>query len=72
MDEQRLDYQLNPIYNSSVLIQDVDLKTYRERWTIENGGERGSERSMLAAWHDDDDDNDELFLFKNIHLLAQS
>ena len=44
------------IYNSSVPIQDVALKTYREQWTIEIGGERGSGRSVLVAWHDDDDD----------------
>ena len=44
MDEQRQDGHLEPIYNSSVLIQDVALKTYRERWTIETGGERGSGR----------------------------
>ena len=43
------------IYNSSVPIQDVALKTYRERWTIETGGKRGSGRSVLAARHDDDD-----------------
>ena len=40
-----------------MLIQDVALKTYQERWTIETGGERGSGRSVLAAQHDDDDDN---------------
>ncbi len=54
MDEQRQDDQLEPIYNSSVLIQDVALKTYRERWTIEKGGGRGSGRSVLVAQHDDD------------------
>ena len=55
MDEQRQDDQLEPICNSSVLIQDVALNTSRERWTIETGGERGLERSMLVARHDDDD-----------------
>ena len=54
MDEQRQDDQLEPIYNSSVLIQDVALKTYQERWTIEMGCERGSGRSMLVVQHDDD------------------
>ena len=58
MDEQKLDDQLGPIYNSSVPIQDIAWKTFRERWTIEKGGERGSGRSMLAARHDDDDDDD--------------
>ena len=42
MDEQKQDDQLEPIYYSSVPIQDVALKTYRERWTIERGGGRGS------------------------------
>ena len=34
MEEQSLDGQLEPIYNSSMLIQNVALKTHRERWTI--------------------------------------
>ena len=42
--------------NCSVSIQDVALKTYRMRWTIETGGERGSGRSILATRYDDDDD----------------
>ena len=49
MDEQRQDNQLELIYYSSVPIQDVALETYRERWTIEKGGKRGSGRSMLVA-----------------------
>ena len=56
MDKQRQDDQLEPIYNNTVLIQDVDLKTYRVRWTIETGGGRGSGRSVLMVQHDDDDD----------------
>ena len=56
MDEQRLDDQPEPINNSSVPIQDVAWKTCRERWTIETGGEKGSGKSVLAAWHDDDDE----------------
>ena len=51
MDEQRQNDQLEPSYNSSVQIQDVDFKTYRKQWTIEKGGGRGSE-----AWHDDNVD----------------
>ena len=35
MDEQRQNVQLEPTYNSSVLIQNVVWKTYRERWTRE-------------------------------------
>ena len=34
MDEQRQDDQLEPTYNSSALIQDVALKTYRKWWMI--------------------------------------
>ena len=49
MDEQRQDDQLEPIYNSSVPIQDIALKTSREQWVIETGGERGSGRSVQAA-----------------------
>ena len=57
MDEQRQDDHLEPIYNSSVPIQDVALKTYREQWMIETGGERGSARSVLSAQNDDGDDD---------------
>ena len=56
MDEQMQDDQLEPIHNSSVPIQDIALNTYRERWTIETGSERGSRRSMQVVRHDDDDD----------------
>ena len=41
--------QQEPIYNSSVSIQDLAWKTSRERWTIETGGKRGSGRSVLVA-----------------------
>ena len=60
MDEQRQDDQQEPIYNNSMPIQDVALKTYRERWTIETDDGRGSERSVLAVRHDDDDDDDSI------------
>ena len=58
MDEQRQDDQLEPTYNSSVPIEDIALKSYRERWAIGRGGERGSGISALAARHDDDDDDE--------------
>ena len=64
IDEQRQGDQLEPPHNSSEPIQDVDLKTYRERWMIKTGGERGSGRSVLAARHDDD-----FYLFKKFHFL---
>ena len=33
----------------------IALRTSRKRWMIKAGGKRGPGRSMLAAWHDDDD-----------------
>ena len=36
---------------------DVALKTCQKRWTIGRSGERGSGISVLAARHDDDDDD---------------
>ena len=57
-DEQGLGHQLEPICNSSVLIQDVAWKTCRKQWTIETSGEREKGKSVQAAWHDDDDDDD--------------
>ena len=59
IDEQRQDDQLEPTYSSSVPIQDVALKTYREQWTIEKGDERWPGISVLMAWHDDNDDDDD-------------
>ena len=49
MDEQKQDDQLEPTFNSSVPTRDLALKIYRERWTIEEGGGRGSGRSALVA-----------------------
>ena len=54
MDEQRQDNLLEPIYNSSLMIQDIAWKTFQERWMIKMGGKRGSGRFMLAAGHDND------------------
>ena len=56
MDEQRQDVQLEHTYSSSVPLQDVALKISRKQWTIGRCGERGSEISVLIAWHNDDDD----------------
>ena len=56
MDEQRQDNQLDPTYNSSVLIENVALKTYWKRWTIKKGVGGGSGRSVLMAQVDDNDD----------------
>ena len=58
MDKQRLHDQLEPICNSSVPMQGVALKTSRDQWTIETGGKKESERSVVETRHDDDDDDD--------------
>ena len=47
------DSQLEPIYNNSVSIQDITLKTSQERWTIEMGGEREREREGNPCWQRD-------------------
>ena len=51
MDEQRQNDQQEPMYHSSVSIQEVAWRTCREQWM---GGEKGSEKSVQAAWHEDD------------------
>ena len=55
MVKQKQDALLEHIYSSYVSIRDVALKTCQRRWMIERSGERGSEISVLAARHDDDD-----------------
>ena len=46
-----MDDQLKPIYNSSVPIQDIDLKTSREGWTVEMGGEKDlRQRDMMNSY----------------------
>ena len=72
MDKQRQDNQLEPIYNSSVLIQDIARKTSLEQWMIEMGDERGSGRSVLPVRHDDDDDDDEALLCNTNNLFAHN
>ena len=64
MDEQRQDDLLEPIYSSSVPIQDVTLKTYRKRYMIWKSGERASGGSVLAAQLDNDDLNKNRFGIK--------
>ena len=58
MAKQKQDDQLEHTYSSYVRIRDVDLKTCQRRWTIGRSGERGSGISVLAARHDNDDDDD--------------
>ena len=57
MAGQKQDDQLEHTYSSSVRIRDVALKTCQRWWTIGRSGERGSGISVLAARHDDDDDD---------------
>ena len=57
MAEQRQDGELEHTYSSSVRIRDVTLKTCQKRWTIGRNGYRGSRISVLAARHDDGDDD---------------
>ena len=61
------DDQPEPTYNSSVPIQDIALKTYRKRWTIEKGGGRGSEISVLMVRQDVDElETDNIFASEEI------
>ena len=57
MAGQKQDDQLKHTYSSYVRIWDVALKTCQRRWTIGRSGERGSGISVLAAQHDDDNDD---------------
>ena len=66
MAEQKQDDQLEHTYGSYARIRDVALKTYQRRLTIGRGGERGSGISVLAARHDNDDD-DALNLVNRVH-----
>ena len=59
MAKQKQDDQLEQTYSSYVRIRDVTLKTCQKWWMIGRSGERGSEISVLEAWHDDDDDDDD-------------
>ena len=57
MAEQKQNDQLEHTYSSYVRIRDVALKTCQKRWTIGRSGERRSGIYVLAALHDDDDDD---------------
>ena len=56
MAKQEQDDQLEHAYSSYMKIRDVSMKNCQKQWMIGRSGERGSEISMLAARHDDDDD----------------
>ena len=74
MVEQKQHDQLEPTYNSSVLTQDVVLKTCQKQWMIGRGGERGSGISVLMARYDDDDDDDDYLEYSDywLHLYCYS
>ena len=57
MAGQKQDDQHELTYSNYVTTQDVTLKTCRRQWMIGRSGERGSGVSVLAARHDDDDDD---------------
>ena len=50
MDEQRQNKKLEPTYNSSVLLQDVALKTYQKQWMIDKVARKG--QGDPHWWHD--------------------
>ena len=53
MATQKQDNQLEHTYNSSVRIRDVALKTCQRRRMFGRSGKKGSGISVLAARHDD-------------------
>ena len=57
MAKQKQDNQLKHTYSSYVRIQEVALKTCQRQWMIGRSGKRGAGISMLAARHDDDDED---------------
>ena len=59
---------MEPIYNSTVSIQNLAWKTSREQWTIETGGETWLGRFVLVAWLDDDE-NCAIALLNNYQLI---
>ena len=65
MAKQKQDDQLEHTYSCNVA-----LKTCQKRGTIGKSGERGSGISVLAARHDDDDDDlYNFFINKNCNKL---
>ena len=56
----------NPNIFCILRTQHVILKTCRRRWMIGRSGERGSGISMLAEWHDDDDEH---LIYPSIWIL---
>ena len=71
MANQKQDDQLEHTYSSYVRIRDVTLKTCQRRWMIGRSGKRGSGISVLAAWHDDDEEEDHVER-KNINYEGEN
>ena len=69
MAEQKQDNQLEHTYSSYVRIRDVALKTCR---TIGRSGERGLGISMLAARHDDDDNDENDDIVNSMHFKCNT
>ena len=63
----RVGDQLEPINNSSVLIQGVAWKPYREQWTIGTSSGRGTGKSVPASRHDDEDD---IHIYIYVHTVV--
>ena len=70
MAGQKQDDQLEHTFSSYVRIWDVALKTCQRQWTIGRSSERGSGISMLAAWHDDDDDINHFLVLPNYYYYS--
>ena len=62
MANQKQYDQLEHTYSNYVMIRDVTLKTCQRRWMIGRRGERGSGISVLAARHDNDDDEHSMYV----------
>ena len=71
MAEHKQDDQLEHTYSSYMRIRNVALKTCQRRWMIGRSGERGSGISVLAARHDDNND-DSLHRVKWFQILLCS
>ena len=52
-------------------IRDVALKTDWRRWTIGRSGVRGSGISLLAAWHDDDNDTFHNDMTQRVNVISR-
>ena len=68
---QRLNDQLEPLYNSSVPIHGVTWKTSWKRWTIETSSEKVLGKPVLAVQHDDDDDDDFYSVRERFNILLK-